>query len=115
MNKLLLSILICAIANIGVWLQQQGQFLDYKIMKSQLWVLCWSIPLGSAFWFATKFSYEHFGQFWNIRLIGFGMGTLVFGLMTWLILDETPDLKNTISLILAIGIIMIQVSGEFFK
>jgi len=43
------------------------------------------------------------------------MGTLVFGLMTWLILDETPDMKNTISLILALGIITIQVSGEFFK
>ena len=53
------------------------------------------------FWLATKLSYEHFGQFWNIRLIGFGMGTIVFGLMTWLILDETPDMKNTISLILA--------------
>ena len=45
MSKLLLSILICAIANIGVWLQQQGQFLDYKFMKSQLWVMMWSIPL----------------------------------------------------------------------
>lgn len=115
MSKLLLSILICAIANIGVWLQQQGQFLDYKFMKSQLWVMMWSIPLGNMFWLATKLSYEHFGQFWNIRLIGFGMGTIVFGLMTWLILDETPDMKNTISLILAAGIIFIQVSGEIFK
>ena len=111
MSKLLLSILICAIANIGVWLQQQGQFLDYKFMKSQLWVMMWSIPLGNMFWLATKLSYEHFGQYWNIRLIGFGMGTVVFGLMTWLLSNEIPTLKTFICLLLAVAIILIQVTN----
>ena len=110
------SIVCLFIANIIAYYQLNGQFF----LKEWYWHNPWTTsmigyPVGMLFWYATKFSYEHFGQFWNIRLIGFGMGTLVFGLMTWLILDETPDMKNTISLILALGIITIQVSGEFFK
>ena len=67
------------------------------------------------FWYATKFSYEYFGQFWNIRLIGFGIGTITFGILTWLLLGETPDNRTIVSLFLSALIIAIQLSHLFIK
>ena len=59
----------------------------------------------------TKWSYEHFGAFWNMRLAGFGMGTIVFGLLAWMFIGEIPTLKTMISVILAIAIILIQITN----
>ena len=48
------------------------------------------------------------GAVWNIRMIGFGLGTFIFGVMTWAILDELPGWHTSISLVLAAAIIMLQ-------
>ena len=63
------------------------------------------------YWWATKMSYEHFGQFWNIRLMGFGAGTMVFGIMSYFFLDEVPTIKTIICLLLAAAIILIQITN----
>ena len=55
--------------------------------------------------------YEYYGFTWNIRLIGFGLGTLVFGVMSWSLLDEIPTLKTIICLMLAASIVLIQVTN----
>ena len=47
--------------------------------------------------------------FWNYRLLGFGVGVVVFGLCTWLLFDEVVTLKTIISILLAHGIIIIQI------
>ena len=44
-------------------------------------------------------------------MIGFGVGTIVFGIMSWAILDEIPTLKTIISLLLALAIILIQITN----
>ena len=41
----------------------------------------------------------------------FGLGTIVFGIMSWLLLDEIQTLKTMISLLLAAAIILIQISN----
>ena len=69
------------------------------------------IPIGWLFFHSTKLSYEHFGFTWNIRMIGFGVGTLVFGVMSYLFLREIPTLKTAICLLLALSIILIQVTN----
>ena len=69
------------------------------------------IPVGYMFFWATKFSYEHFGFVWNMRMIGFGVGTIVFGIMSWVMLDEIPTLKTFICILLAIASILIQVTN----
>ena len=68
-------------------------------------------PVGMLFWYATKLSYEHFGFTWNMRMIGFGVGTIIFGIMSWVMLDEIPTLKTFICILLAIAIILIQVTN----
>ena len=112
MNKLLLALLLIIVANIGTWFQFQGQFWSNKmIYKSPYYVMIVGALLSPIFWYATKFSYEHFGQFWNIRLMGFGAGTIVFGLMTWILMNEVPTLKTVICLMLAAAIVMIQITN----
>jgi hypothetical protein len=44
-------------------------------------------------------------------LIGFGIGTLIFGIMTWTLIGEIPTLKTIVSLLLAVAIILIQITN----
>ena len=112
MNKLVMSLLLIIIANIGTWFQFQGHYwLDKPFLKSLTFVMLSGAILSPLFWYATRLSYEHFGQFWNIRLMGFGAGTIVFGIMTWSLMNEAPTLKTIICIMLALCIVLIQVTN----
>ena len=112
MNKLLFAIALIVIANIGTWFQFQGHYWSDKlIFKSRIFICGVGTILSMLFWNATKFSYEYFGQYWNIRLMGFGVGTMVFGLMTWMLSNEVPTIKTFICLLLAVAIILIQITN----
>ena len=39
------------------------------------------------------------------------MGTIVFGIMSWVMLEEIPTLKTFICILLAVAIILIQVTN----
>ena len=67
---------------------------DKPFLKSLTWLYFTSLFIAPLFFWSTKWSYEHFGAFWNFRLAGFGIGTIVFGLMAWSIFGEVPTLKN---------------------
>ena len=43
--------------------------------------------------------------------MGFGVGTMVFGLMTWMLSNEIPTIKTFICLLLAMAIILIQITN----
>tara|TARA_R110002020_G_scaffold219509_1_gene427442 strand:+ start:385 stop:735 length:351 start_codon:yes stop_codon:yes gene_type:complete len=112
MNKLLCAIALIAIANVGTWFQFQGHYWSDKLFFKSPWFICgMGTILSMSFWHATRLSYEHFGQFWNIRLIGFGIGTITFGILTWLLTHEVPTIKTFICLLLAIAIILIQITN----
>jgi hypothetical protein len=46
-----------------------------------------------------------------MRLAGFGIGTIVFGLMAWAMVGEIPTLKTIVCLLLGLAIILIQISN----
>ena len=73
------------------------------------------IPISFAFYYGTRWYYEYFGNYWYVRPIGFGMATIVFTFLTYFILNEIPDTRTTISLILSVIIIMIQISHVIIK
>jgi len=110
MNKLIIALTLSVIGHVIAFFHMNGQF-RWDWMKSQWYILLMGIPISYLFYYSTRFSYEHFGYYWNIRLIGFGMGTLIFGLLTWAVLGEIPNLKVTISLLLALVIILIQLTN----
>jgi drug/metabolite transporter (DMT)-like permease len=112
-SKLLYALIACFLANLVAFVQLQGHYVwpDVKYFKEQWFIIMLSAFIAPALWYSTKWSFEHFGFFWNFRLIGFGVGTIVFGILAWLFLDEIPTMKTIISLILALCIILIQLTN----
>ena len=117
-NKyIVITIGIFLLNNILIWYQLNSQLVwDWaKGTKSMLVMSLLGIPISMLFWYATKLSYEHFGFTWNMRMIGFGVGPIVFGIMSYLTLKEVPTLKTFICILLAVAIILIQVTNVVDK
>jgi hypothetical protein len=118
MNIITQFIALLFIANIIAWFQIQGQFMSgaWGEWLSKDWVvIVLGVPIGWMLWKTAFLSYQYFGAVWNVRMIGFGMGTFIFGIMTWGILDELPGWHTGISIILAVAIIMLQFSNLTLK
>ena len=112
MTKLWWAITAQVVASIIAFFQLQGWVVwDKPWLKSMWWVYATSIIIAPLFFRSTRWSYEHFGAFWNMRLAGFGIGTIVFGFMAWMFIGEIPTLKTIISILLAMAIILIQVTN----
>ena len=114
MNKLILALVVSFVGHIIAWFHMQGQF-KYEWAKSIWWVALGGVPISFCFYYGTRWFYEYFGNYWYVRPIGFGMATIVFTFLTWLILNELPDTRTIISLILSIVIILIQLSHVIIK
>ena len=112
--KLWMALIVCFLGHILAWFHMQGQF-KYEWARSIWWVVLGGIPISFAFYYGTRWYYEYFQNYWYVRPIGFGMGTLVFGIMTWLLLNETPDVRTYVTLGLSAAIIIIQLSHLFIK
>ena len=114
MSKLFFAVLLSMMGNIIAWFHMQGQF-KYEWAKSIWWVVIGGIPISLCFYYGTRWYYEYFQNYWYVRPIGFGMATLVFTIMTWLMLNELPDTRTILSMALSIIIIMIQLSHLIIK
>ena len=114
MNKLFLGLLLSVIGNVIAWFHMQGQF-KYEWAKSIWWIILGGIPISFCFYYSTRWFYEYFGNYWYARPVGFGMATFTFGILTWLLLNETPDTRTIVSMLLATIIIGIQLSHLFIK
>ena len=112
MSKLWLAIIAQLIGSIIAFYQLQGWIIyEHKFLKSVWWVYFTCLFIAPLFFWSTRWSYEYFGAFWNMRLAGFGIGTIVFGVMAWMFIGEIPTLKTFICLLLAAAIILIQVTN----
>ena len=114
MSKLWLALGVSFLGHILAWFHMQGQF-KYAWAKSVWWVALGGVPISFAFYYGTRWFYEYFGNYWYVRPIGFGMATLVFTIMTWIMLNEAPDTRTIITMFLAVVIIGIQLSHLFIK
>ena len=114
MSKLLLALAASLIGHVIAWFHMQGQF-KYEWAKTWWWIILGGIPISILFFYGTKWFYEYFGNYWYVRPIGFGMATIVFTFLTYFILNEVPDTRTVISLILSVIIIMIQISHVIIK
>ena len=93
MSKLWMAIMFSALGQIFSWFHMQGQF-KYEWAKSWWWVIFGGIPISLCFFYGTKWYYEYFQNYWYVRPIGFGMATIVFGILTYLILNNVISLTE---------------------
>ena len=109
MNKLYIAIILSVLGNIIAWFHMNAQF-KWEWAKSFWWVLIGGIPISFLFFYGTRFSYEHFQQYWAVRPIGVGVATITFAVLTALVLGEVPTPRIIISLILACIILYINLA-----
>ena len=113
-NKLLIVLLFSFLGNVLAWLHMNAQF-KWDWAKETWWIILGGVPISFLFYYSTRLSYEHFGQYWAIRPLGFGMATITFGILTAVFLKEIPSLKIWISLLLALAIIILNTSNTLDK
>lgn len=98
------------IAQIVTFLQLQGQ-LRYSILKNNTWfVVLLGLPISYLFMISVRYFVAAYdGQIWPSRLIGFGIGVVVFSLMSHWLFKEPFTLKTLICLGLGSLIVLIQI------
>jgi hypothetical protein len=108
--KILYGILWGLTAQVITFLQLQGQ-LKIDWIKNNLWFsLLMGIPVTYMFMKSVKCFVEAFdGQLWPSRLIGFGLGAIVFTVLSYLLFKEPLTPKTLVCLGLSILIILIQI------
>ena len=93
----------------AIWFQTHAQFFNDWSKDNTLLVAIpgfiisyWSIK-------ATENIAEAYdGAVWPARLIGFGVGIIIFSILTWLILGEKIEIKSAVCVLLAFCILIIQ-------
>ena len=110
MNKLLTGIFYGILGQVLSFLQLQGSIKYGWYQKYPIIILLSSIP---ASWFYLK-SVEAFvanfdGQLWPSRLIGFGIGIIIFVTLSMILFKEPLTLKTLTCLMLAASILLVQI------
>ncbi len=110
MNRLLLGIIFGIFGQVFSFLQLQGSVKYGWFQKYPIIILLSSIP---AAWFYIK-SVENLvgwagGELWPSRLIGFGIGIIVFVTMSIILFKEPITLKTLVCLGLAVSILGVQI------
>jgi multidrug transporter EmrE-like cation transporter len=105
-----IGILYGLVAQILTFIQIQG-YVKYQTFKEHTWlVLLMGLPLSWLYMQSTKYLVlAGEGEIWPSRLVGFGVGIIVFTTMAYFLFGEPITMKTAISLLLAITIVCIQV------
>lgn len=110
MKNLIYGILLFLLGQSLIWFQTNGQFVWPWFKRNPIFVaLIGGSTISYMFIVATRYIAEYYdGQLWPGRFIGFAMGMVSFGLLTYFIMDEPLNQKTIISLSLALTLICVQ-------
>ena len=110
MNRLLQGIIYGIFGQVLSFLQLQGSIKYGWFQKYPIIILLSTLPTT---WIYIK-SVEHLvewsdGQLWPSRLIGFGIGIIVFVGLSMILFKEPLTLKTLTCLMLAASILLVQI------
>lgn len=108
--NLIYGILWGLLGQIGSFMQLQGA-IKYNWAQKYFWtILIVSAPISYFYMKSVDKLVKAFdGEIWPSRLIGFGLGIVVFTALSSLLFKEPFTTKTLVCLLLGIVIIMIQV------
>ena len=109
-KHILLSIILFSLGQVAIWFQTNGQFI-WPWCKEHPHILALiGYPISYLFISATYHVVTGFdGLLWPGRLIGFGTGIILFSFLTFAFFGEGLSTKTITSLILALGLVLIQI------
>lgn len=103
-----LSILYLIIAQVMVWVQGYGpNYIPWMKPKYMPYIL--AIPTTYIFLKSIDYGIKGFEHIWTIRINSFVIGTFIFFIMSYLIANQTLNMKNLLCLILCGAIVAIQI------
>ena len=97
--------------HILVWFSVNWQLVE-SVVRNDALKLCVmvSLPISLLGFYATKIGYDIYESAWSVRLLAFGTSYLIFPVMTWWWLHESPfNLKTMLCIGLSFIIILVQV------
>lgn len=107
--KIVYALLLSLLAQVISFIQLQGQ-MAWKFPKENPYIMMLlGLPISLIFIRTTKIFNEAFDANWPGRLIGFGVGVIVFTIMSWLVFKEHPTPKTLTCLGLAFTIVVLQI------
>lgn len=110
MSNFALGCLYAIFAHIGTFVQLQCSLKYGWYNKYPLLVLFLGIPFGWMFTKSVQYFLDSFkGELWPGRLIGFGVGIVIFSLMSYFLFKEPLTSKSLVCISLGFLIILIQV------
>lgn len=108
--SLIKGILYGIVAQAATFLQLQGQMKIEWFKNHTLLTVLMGIPISYMFMISVKHIVTSFdGQLWPSRLIGFGIGVIVFTLMSMWLFKEPLTSKTLTCLGLAFLIVALQI------
>jgi multidrug transporter EmrE-like cation transporter len=108
--NLLKGFIFGLLAQIFTFFQLQGQLKIEWFKNNTFLVACMGVPISLLFIYSVKNFVEAYdGAIWPSRLIGFGIGIIVFTIMSHYMFKEPLTPKTLTCLSLGIGIILIQI------
>ena len=106
---LVLGVIYFIIGQVLIWFQSHLQFFSNWSKDNPLLIAVPGVIVSYVSILATKTLAEAYdGLVWPSRLIGFGIGIILFSFLTWILLGEKIEIKSAICVILAFCILLIQ-------
>jgi len=110
MNKLFMGVLYGVIAQVITFLQLQGNIKYGWFQKYPVIMLLAAMPISYLFIKSVEnFVAAYNGEIWPSRLIGFGIGVIIFTLMSKIMFGEPFTSKTAVCLALGTAIVIIQI------
>ena len=104
------GVLYGVIAQILTFLQLQGNIKYGWFQKYPVMLLGVAIPISYLFIKSVEYFVAAYnGEIWPSRLIGFGIGVIIFTLMSKLMFGEPFTSKTAVCLSLGTAIVLIQI------
>jgi multidrug transporter EmrE-like cation transporter len=104
------GVLYGVIAQILTFLQLQGNIKYGWFQKYPIIMLLAAMPISYLFIKSVEYFVAAYnGEIWPSRLIGFGIGVIIFTLMSKMLFGEPFTTKTAICLTLGTAIVLIQI------
>jgi len=104
------GVLYGVIAQILTFLQLQGNIKYGWFQKYPIIMLLAAMPISYLFIKSVEYFVAAYnGQIWPSRLIGFGIGVIIFTLMSKILFGEPFTSKTAVCLALGTAIVLIQI------
>lgn len=105
-----LALLFYVLGSVAVFFEHNLQFINvWWKDRHALSVLIFSMPIGFFYIKAWTYCVQTFGTAWSARFLFFGLSYMVFPVLAYVFLNESPwTTKTILSTILSVAIIAIQ-------